>query len=420
MSALLLVLSALAACSSSELPPLHISVEGWRALPHSYAIVNQFQLLALLERSDVRVSLVDKPFYKPTWVRVDGMLPADKEALLAAIPQTRDVRAPVDVVLRMFYPLDLRPAQALRDGQLVPVPTWVFGTTEVKTCIDAMRAQREPEWADIKVNIWTPSAWSRAGFLRSAVPAPLLHVVPHGVDTALFKPLGADARAALRRRLGWEGEFVFLSIGAMTAAKGVEDLLGAFAKIVAAGTGTAGASTATPPLRLVLKGHDMLYNSSTLLGSAPREQQRVQYLGASLTFAQVAELFQAADAYVSPYRGEGFNMPVLEAAACGLPVVVTRGGATDDFVDASFALRVDSTEADVGASVPNARWRLPSPEHLATQMRRVVDDRAFVAAARAAGPAYVAAKFTWTHAVDKLVKLFRASEKQQAETCDWM
>jgi glycosyltransferase involved in cell wall biosynthesis len=37
--------------------------------------------------------------------------------------------------------------------------------------------------------------------------------------------------------------------------------------------------------------------------------------------------------YVSPYRAEGFNLPVLEAMACGLRCVVTGGGATDDFFD---------------------------------------------------------------------------------------
>ena len=44
------------------------------------------------------------------------------------------------------------------------------------------------------------------------------------------------------------------------------------------------------------------------------------YVGDTLSFVQLAKLYQAADAYVSPYLAEGFNLPVLEAAACGLPV----------------------------------------------------------------------------------------------------
>ncbi|KAJ3024471.1 hypothetical protein HDV00_000914 [Rhizophlyctis rosea] len=45
----------------------------------------------------------------------------------------------------------------------------------------------------------------------------------------------------------------------------------------------------------------------------------------------MCKLYNAADCYISPYTAEGFNLPVLEALACGIPVVVTKGGPTDDF-----------------------------------------------------------------------------------------
>jgi hypothetical protein len=40
-------------------------VEGWRFLPHSYAVVNQWQLLALKRRGDVEIKFVDMPYYNP-------------------------------------------------------------------------------------------------------------------------------------------------------------------------------------------------------------------------------------------------------------------------------------------------------------------------------------------------------------------
>jgi glycosyltransferase involved in cell wall biosynthesis len=53
-------------------------------------------------------------------------------------------------------------------------------------------------------------------------------------------------------------------------------------------------------------------------------------------------LYNACDAYVSPYKGEGFNVPPLEAAACGLPIIVTGGGSTDDYFDPIMGLQISA------------------------------------------------------------------------------
>ena len=56
---------------------------------------------------------------------------------------------------------------------------------------------------------------------------------------------------------------------------------------------------------------------------------------------EMAALYRACDVLVHPYRGEGFAMPVLEAMACGLPVIDTAGGPTDEFCppDAGWRIR---------------------------------------------------------------------------------
>ena len=58
----------------------------------------------------------------------------------------------------------------------------------------------------------------------------------------------------------------------------------------------------------------------------------IRLISGHLNLAQLNSLYNAADVYVTPYRAEGFNLPALEAQACGTPVVATRGGATDDFL----------------------------------------------------------------------------------------
>src|SRR5262249_35853146 len=150
---------------------------------------------------------------------------------------------------------------------------------------------------------------------------------------------------------------------------------------------------------------DSLYRSkqsvtSQLAAIAPAEAKRalsrITYIGESLSFAEMARLYDLADCYVSPYYAEGFNMPVLEAAACGLPVICTAGGATDDFTTPDFALRIDSKPARVPSGANNERLaRAPSAPHLLEHMLHVIESADFRERAREAGPAFVRDHYTW-------------------------
>src|SRR5947209_4521498 len=60
----------------------------------------------------------------------------------------------------------------------------------------------------------------------------------------------------------------------------------------------------------------------------------------------MAALYRACDVLVHPYRGEGFAMPVLEAMACGLAVITTAGGPTDEFCPPEASWRIRSARAE--------------------------------------------------------------------------
>jgi len=229
------------------------------------------------------------------------------------------------------------------------------------------------------------------------VPPARISIVGHGADTALWRPADPPSRDALRCRFGWQDDFVLLNVGAMTANKGIDLLVAGFAALL----------QSHPHARLVLKGVDALYQSRDLvrdilngLPAASREKvaARITYFGHSLPLADMVRLYQAADAYASPYRAEGFNLPVLEAAACGLPVICTAGGPTDDFTTPDFALAVSA------AIDQAARVLTPSLEHLIVQMRRCLEDADWRRSAQSAGPAFVAAGHTWRHAAAGLLR----------------
>ena len=164
-----------------------------------------------------------------------------------------------------------------------------------------------------------------------------------------------------------------------------------------------------------MKGLDALYSSKDFLlkqaeeltpDEADRVRERLTYIGETLNFQEMARLYQVADAYVSPYLAEGFNMPCLEAAACGAVVICTEGGSTDDFTRPEFTLPIQSTAQEIPCD-PGTFGRIlrPSYEHLLYQMTTAVERDDFRAEARVAGPAFVRENFTWKHAVGKLVDI---------------
>ena len=390
--------------SSDATPPRSLIVEGWRFVPHSYALVNQWQLLSLSHRSDVDLKIVDLPLLSKRWKQETGLFePSTEERLQNLAIATEQDRA--DVTLKIAFPFDFSPSRS-------PL-TAVFGTCEHqiirKDQLPDMEAyerlQKHPPSEDIKAV--TPSNWSAEGFYNTGFRPEQVIVVPHGVDVETFRPM-PELRAPIRERIDIpEDSFVFLSIGAMTGNKGMDLLFRAFAEV----------SRMYPNALLLLKGMDPLYKSHKFLdesmkavSSADREriQKRIIYFGNSFRLKKMAQLYQAADAYVSPYRAEGFNLPVLEAAASGVPIICTGKGATDDFVTEAFAKKIDSKKV-AGRYDGQEVFRLdPSVEHLILLMRSMIEDRSWRAAASSAGPAHVRANFTWDHAVDTLLRrLFR-------------
>jgi tetratricopeptide (TPR) repeat protein len=86
----------------------------------------------------------------------------------------------------------------------------------------------------------------------------------------------------------------------------------------------------------------------------------------------MASLYRACDMFVSPYRGEGFSIPTLEAMASGLPVIVTRNGATDDFTSEQNAWYINSEpklfeQNQNNANIMDKETYLLEPDYLELQ-----------------------------------------------------
>ena len=174
-----------------------------------------------------------------------------------------------------------------------------------------------------------PSQFVRRMYLDAGLEDDRVHVVPNGVDLERFAPDGPayalDAPPALR----------FLFVGGAIARKGVDVLLAAWREAFA-GRDDVHARDQGLRRRRRLPRRRPQRRPRRRAGALPR----VVYLDADLADAEMAALYRACDVLVHPYRGEGFAMPVLEAMACGLPVIVTAGGPTDEFCPPQAGWRI--------------------------------------------------------------------------------
>jgi len=368
-------------------------------LPHSYAIANQFQLLEMLKYPNLEIFHKDIPFLDENWQPVAGLLDATAEAAIKNIPHA-SASQKADATLRISVPYNFAPSNTKR--------TCLFATTEWGILhnenfrITGAASLREGH-SNSDIIIITPSHWSKTGFIRSGANPDRTIVIPCGIDPNIYKPLTKSEREALRKQLGWDG-FVFLNIGAGSPNKGIDLLLKAFSVVV----------ESYPEARLVLKGEESIYESDSLIAQnldeltfdeAEKVLPRMAYIGETLPFAKMAQLYQAADAYVSLYLAEGFNLPALEAIACGLPIVCTKGGPTDDFTTPDFALHVESTFQE-GTSNDRQIFRLmPDLEHSIALMKNIIEQPELCDRSREAGPKFVASGFTWKHVTDQLLEV---------------
>lgn len=138
-----------------------------------------------------------------------------------------------------------------------------------------------------------------------------IDVTPLGTDLA---PASAAAVAGLRGRLGLGAPYL-LGLGTVEPRKDLPTLIAAFAQLAAeiphdlvlAGMRGWGAGPVDDAVRA-----SGVADRIRLAGYVPEDDKAALYTG--------------ADAFVYPSRYEGFGLPVLEAMACGTPVVTTTGG----------------------------------------------------------------------------------------------
>jgi glycosyltransferase involved in cell wall biosynthesis len=134
---------------------------------------------------------------------------------------------------------------------------------------------------------------------------------PWGVDLAHFSPEnGIIPGRRLRTSLGWDDNFILLCNRAWYPIYGVDVLAEAFVHSL----------TENPNLRLLLAGEGP--QSEKIHGILKPVIDRVEFLG-RVDYDELPGIYCAADLFISPSHSDGSSVSLLEAMACGCPVLVS-------------------------------------------------------------------------------------------------
>lgn len=310
---------------------LALQVEGWRGISHSYALVNQFQLLHWHKSNIANVHHVDMPFVMAHWATGENSagFHADDMQIIQNISKPIEPQA----IYRIFAPFGLdTPAD---------LPTVTFAVTEFGLNDSNYNQEMVNRYAARGGKIHTPSTWSKNRLMASGMPDHIIHVIPHAADPNYFFQMDVEGIAKNRETIGYQADdVILLNVGTHHWNKGLDVLIKAFAK----------ARQKNKRLKLLLKDQRSTYlmNSESYVHQTlsdigmndPDTLDAIRLLSGHLNLSQLNALYNVADAYVTPYRAEGFNLPALEAQTCGTPVIATAGGATDDFLSDAHCIKI--------------------------------------------------------------------------------
>jgi glycosyltransferase involved in cell wall biosynthesis len=192
-------------------------------------------------------------------------------------------------------------------------------------------------------------------YLGMGVPEEKIAIIPNGIDLSEYVDL--PLKGSFKKKFGIkEDEKIVLYLARIHKIKGVDILAKAFANVI----------KKLDDVRLVVVGPDDGYlRELKSLIRALKIENKVLISG-PLYGREKLEAYVDADVYVLPSRYEIWGLTVLEAYACGKPVVASRvGGLGDILVDGATGF---SVEPENVTQLANAVYVVLKDEDRARQM----------------------------------------------------
>lgn len=206
-----------------------------------------------------------------------------------------------------------------------------------KIAFNVWESTRQPDQFFNKLlefdQIWVPSKWQRQCTIEQGAPADKVFVIPEGFDTERFR---AFNRVNIERKFSTPDKFTFLLAGRWEYRKATTEIIKTFIKTFRNREDVELLLLVDNPFdRQKLSTEDKLsvygiHNDEGLLKVIHKVSQHDYNL-----------LLRESDCFLSCSRAEGWNLPLIEAMACGIPAICSNWSGQLEFAK-DYALLVDN------------------------------------------------------------------------------
>lgn len=275
-------------------------------------------------------------------------------------------------------------AWLLKKTRGIPYSCYVHGED-----VETAATSRELTWIVRRVlnnaNMLIANSHNSASLLtgRWDVPEERIQVLHPGVDTQLFCP--APPSGTERQALGWCGRTVVLTVGRLQQRKGQDMLIRGLPKV----------KEVLPDILYSIIGGGEDRERLQRLACEQQVEHAVQFLD-EVNDETMKSCYQQCDLFALPNRQvgndiEGFGMVLLEAQACGTPVLAGRSGGTAETMNVG----------ETGVVIP-----CEAPETLASALIELLLDPHRLGTMGQAGRRWVEEQFDWNSLASTASKLF--------------
>ncbi len=290
-----------------------------------------------------------------------------------------------DVIHAPHYSMPLRPGRPIvvtihdltffTEQELHSAVTSVFFKSAIRTAV--RRATR----------LIVPSKATRDELVRVLGADPTrIDVAYHGVDHSLFHRPDPQQVSQVSDRLGLHGQPYMAFLGALDPRKNVAALIKGWAGAVA--------DLDDPPALVLAGGGGWSDEVDQAVAALPSHLRLVR--PGYLPFSQLPGFLGGALVVAFPSRGEGFGLPVLEAMACGAPVLTTHR----------------TSLPEVGGDA--VAYTEPDAESIEAALRALIEDPAGREALALAGHAR-SQEFSWAASAEAHLACYRRAAENDAE-----